>query len=408
MSITPETAVAETDFVLEPAQPLRKVSAAEAASTVRIDDQTAKQISTMVDTFVDSIVDLEARSPEFARKVRSISRMGNEEIRRAAGASSRFLDRPTETLREGPITQGSQVSASLLALRKQIEGLDPAQHLGRRRGLFNRIPFNNQVTEYFRKYQSAQANIEGIIEGLYKGQDELIRDNAAIEKENEHLWAMKGRLEQFVYMAGALDDAVTKKIADVEGQDPEKARALRDDALFYVRQKRQDLLTQLAVSVQGYIALDLIRKNNVELIKGVERATTTTVSALRTAVIAALALGNQRLVLNQITALNDTTGTIIESTAQMLRQQVGEIQTQAVSTTVSLEKLQSAFNNIYATIDLIDTFKLAALDSMRKTVDTLSTEVAKANVYMERARTADATQIGTENLSNELSLPSSK
>ena len=71
-----------------------------------------------------------------------------------------------------------------------------------------------------------------------------------------------------------------------------------------MRQKRQDLLTQLAVSVQGYLALDLIRRNNVELIKGVDRATTTTISALRTAVIVAQALSDQKLVLDQITALN--------------------------------------------------------------------------------------------------------
>src|SRR5204863_4974870 len=181
----------------------------------------------------------------------------------------------------------------------------------------------------------------------------LMRDNAALEKENEHLWMMKGRLEQYAYMASTLDETLTKKVADLERNDPEKARAIKEDALFYIRQKRQDLLTQLSVNVQGYLALDLIRRNNLELIKGVERATTTTVSALRTAVIAALALGNQKLVLDQITALNLTTGNLIESTAQMLRQQVGEIQNQAVGTTVSFEKLQAAFNNVNATIDTI-------------------------------------------------------
>src|SRR5882724_2008658 len=140
----------------------------------------------------------------------------------------------------------------------------------------------------------------------------------------------------------------------MQSSEPEKALALKEDALFYVRQKRQGLLTQLSVVVQGYLSLDLIRKNNLELIKGVERASTTTVAALRTAVIAALALGNQRLVLDQISALNTTTGNIIESTSQMLRQQTAEIQSQAAGATVSVEKLQAAFNNIYATIDTID------------------------------------------------------
>src|SRR5581483_7179581 len=242
------------------------------------------------------------------------------------------------------------------SLRRQIEDLDPSRQLRRRRGLLARSRFGRQVHDYFRRYESAQATIEGIIQGLYRGQDELLRDNAALQQEKPNLWSMKGRLEQYVYMADRLDESVTAKVGAIELSDPEKAKALKEDVLFYVRQKRQDLLTQLAVNVQAYLALDLIRKNNIELVKGVERATTTTVSALRTAVIAALALGNQRLVLDQINALNSTTGNLIESTSQMLRQQTEQIQNQAASATVSIEKLQAAFDNVYATMDSIDQF----------------------------------------------------
>jgi uncharacterized protein YaaN involved in tellurite resistance len=405
MTETPEKVAAEDELVLEPPKPVGALSPEKAAGTIRVDQATASRISKVVGSFVDSIIELEAQSPEFERKVQSISRMGGEEIRRSAEASSRFLDRPTAALQQGPLTQGSQVSGALLTLRKQIESLDPSRHLSRKRGLLDRLPMGNQLNEYFRKYQSAQANIEAIVTGLYRGQDELLRDNAAIEQEKVHLWAMKGRLEQYAYMAGALDDSLTKKATELTSRDPEKARALQD-VLFYVRQKRQDLLTQLSVSVQGYLALDLIRKNNLELIKGVERATTTTVSALRTAVIVALALGNQRLVLDQITALNQTTGNIIESTSQLLRQQTGEIQNQAASATVSVEKLQAAFNNVYATIETIDTFKLAALDSMRKTIEGLSAEVAKADKYLERARSVELAQAKADRLTNELALPS--
>src|SRR5262249_47417545 len=144
--------------------------------------------------------------------------------------------------------------------------------------------------------------------------------------------------------------------------------------------------TQLAVSVQGYLALDLIRRNNVELIKGVDRATTTTVSALRTAIIVAQALSDQKLVLDQITVLNTTTGHLIESTAEMLRQQSATINEQAASSTIELSKLQAAFNNIYATMDEVDTFKVRALDNMSKTIDALSTEITKSQAYLDRAR----------------------
>jgi uncharacterized protein YaaN involved in tellurite resistance len=409
MTVATDADPTADELVLEPPSPVPNVTQAQAAATIKVDDATAARINAAVTAYIESLTNLQAQSPEFERKVASISRMGRDEIRRSAEASSRFLDRPTAALKQGPMTEGSQVSNALVALRQQVEDLDPSRHLHQRRGLikFKRMPFGSQVNDYFRRYQSSQQHIEAIVSSLYRGQDELMRDNAALDQERVHLWAIKTRLEQYAHMAAALDEALTHRIAAYEAPDPEKARALKEDALFYVRQKRQDLLTQLSVVVQGYLALDLIRKNNVELVKGVERATTTTVSALRTAVIAALALGNQKLVLDQVTALNTTTGNIIESTSQMLRQQTLEIAGQAANTTISIEKLQAAFNNIYATIDTIDSFKLAALENMRKTIDSLSSEVARAQQYVERSRSAELAQARANGLVSELTLPAS-
>ena len=64
----------------------------------------------------------------------------------------------------------------------------------------------------------------------------------------------------------------------------------------------------------------------------------------------------------------------------MLHQQSGAINEQAASATVDLAKLQAAFDNIYATMDEIDTFKVAALDTMQKTVTALTTEIDQVAV----------------------------
>ena len=195
------------------------------------------------------------------------------------------------------------------------------------------LPFGDKVTDYFRKYQSAQSQLNGILHSLRNGQDELTKDNVALNLEKTNLWASMGRLNQYVYVAERLDAKLSAKIAELELTDPEAAKALSQDVLFYVRQKHQDLLTQLAVSIQSYLAIDIIIKNNIELIKGVDRASTTTISALRTAVIVAQALGNQKLVLDQITALNTTTSGMIQRTSEMLKDNSAAIQEQAASST---------------------------------------------------------------------------
>ena len=159
----------------------------------------------------------------------------------------------------------------------------------------------------------------------------------------------------------------------------------------------------MAVTVQGYLALDLVKKNNVELVKGVDRASTTTVSALRTAVTVASALTNQRLVLEQITALNTTTANVIESTGSMLKSQSGEIHKQAASATIPLETLQRAFQNIYDTMDMIDTFKLEALGNMKQTVNVLTSEVEKSRGYIARAEGVEQNRLGGGDRSSPLS-----
>jgi uncharacterized protein YaaN involved in tellurite resistance len=227
------------------------------------------------------------------------------------------------------------------------------------------------------------------VAGLERGQGELVKDNTDLEQEKQNLWQTMERLRQYIYLAQKLDNSLTERIAKVESKDPERAKILREDMQFYVRQKVQDLTAQLAVSVQGYLSIDVIRRNNLELVRGVDRATTTTVSALRTAVIVAQALGDQKLVLDQITALNNTTSNLIESTSVMLREQSTAINEQAATSAVDLEKLQAAFDNIYATMDEIDAFKLKALDTMSKTVEALTTQVNKAQSHLDRAKSAD-------------------
>jgi len=404
----PDDATASSNagsLVLEPPAPVAPVQTAQAAGAVPIAPEDEAKLDAMVSSYLDVVSNLDPHSPAFGDKVRDISKLGDDDIRAAASVSNRLLDKPMAAMQNGGLTEASTVSRSLISLRRQVEDLDPSHQgdLFSPRKLLGVLPFGtgDRLRGYFEKYRSSQHELDSIINALYGGQDELRRDNASIEQEKANLWAVMGRLRQYAYLAQHLDDALVGRIATIEATDPDRAKVLKEDLLFPLRQKHQDLLTQLAVSVQGYLALDVIRRNNHELIKGVDRATTTTISALRTAVIVAQALADQKLVLDQITALNSTTSNLIESTSQMLHQQSTAIAQQASSSTVEIDKLQKAFDNIYATMDEIDTFKIAALDSMQKTVSALSTEITKSQAYLDRARENESRQPGLDALGSE-------
>jgi len=382
----PEPVATLTLSAPAPTQPVAVTAAPSLAPAV--DPATLPGLDSKVDGFLASLMSSEPRSPEFAAKATDVRSMGDVDIRQAAESSNRLLASPVKALQSGGLSEGSTVGQTLLDLRRTVEDLDPKEATGAKK-LFGMIPFGDKIEDYFRKYQSAQSHLNGILHALRDGQDELGKDNAALNLEKQQLWDAMGRLNQYVYVAERLDAKLSANISQLEATDPERARSLRDDVLFYVRQKHQDLLTQLAVSIQNYLAIDIVIKNNIELIKGVDRASTTTVSALRTAVIVAQALGNQKLVLDQITALNTTTSGMIERTSQMLRDNSVAIQQQAASATIGLPQLQAAFQNIYATMDAIDTFKVEALDSMAATIGTLESEVTKSRSYLDRVAQQD-------------------
>ncbi|HEY1144100.1 MAG TPA: toxic anion resistance protein [Sphingomicrobium sp.] len=375
---TTETQTA-TKLKLDPPEALNPIAPAEAAGLVPLKTDETTELDKRVSQFVDELVALDSNSPEFGKKVDQLTAMGRKEIAEAAGASNRFLDRPVKA-----IDKDTGIGADLTELRRTVEALDPKEATKTKK-LLGIIPFGNKVDRYFDKYRSSQTHISKILGSLANGKDELLMDNAAIDTERSNLWKTMHKLEQMVHISRSLDQKLEDKANELDATDPAKAKAIRESALFYTRQRTTDLLTQMAVTVQGYLALDLVKKNNVELVKGVDRASTTTVSALRTAVTVAQAMTNQKLVLQQINALNTTTAGMIDSTGEMLRTQTGAIHEQAASSTIPLETLQRAFQNIYETMDQIDRFKLQALDSMKQTVNTLSSEVEKSKGYIARA-----------------------
>jgi uncharacterized protein YaaN involved in tellurite resistance len=410
--VTPPAAAggsSTTTLVLTPPDPVTAVSADQVKTVVPLDQATQDKLNAMAQEYVSGLITLDDHAPEFSQKVSAVETMGSKEIQDSAQMSNRMLDRPVRAMNDGVFDSKSTVSKSLVDLRETVTKLDPGKHdlLGAHK-LLGVIPFGNKLREYFDSYRSAQSHINGIVQALYDGKDELAKDDADIDVEKQNLWATMQRLQQYAFMAGQIDAQLEARIAEIQPTDPGKAKVLQEDVLFYVRQKHQDLLTQLAVAAQGYMALDIIKKNNIELIKGVDRATTTTVAALRTAVMVAQALANEKLVLDQITAVNTTTGNLIQSTSELLHKQTDAVHAEAASSTINIDQLKAAFDNIYATIDSIDTYKVQALTTMKTTVDALQTEVNRAQTYLERSKTDHSSDIAAAaeaQTSSELTIP---
>ncbi|GAA2254178.1 toxic anion resistance protein [Streptomyces atrovirens] len=383
------------DFVLTPPEAVTPVPRERAGGLVPVDDGVRADMAAKAAAYVEGLAALDARSPEFAGKVGEITALGAGEMRTATAQSNRMLERTVRSLPDKGGDAQSKVAGSLVELRRVVEDLDPRDlPANKGRKFLSRLPGGNRLRDHVAKYASAQNTLNGIVGALRGGQDELRRDNAALQTERVRLWETMGKLQEYVVLTEALDAAVERHIAGVETTDPVQADSLRADVLFPVRQKHQDLLTQLAVCAQGYLAMDVVRRNNDELIKGVDRAATTTVSALRISVMLASALDHQKKVVEQVDALRGTTEELIRGNAEMLATQSGEIQRIAADPAVGAETLRTAFQQIYRTLDAIDTYKVRATEAMAATVENLTSELQHASTYLERSRSQGALEGG--------------
>jgi len=167
-------------------------------------------------------------------------------------------------------------------------------------------------------------------------------------------------------------------------EDPEKVKFVTEEVLFPLRQRFMDMQQMIVVNQQGVMATEIVIRNNKELMRGVERARNVTINALRTSVMVAGALYNQKIVLKKIQMLNEITNNFIRSNAQMLKGQGAEIQKQSMEANISVETLKTAFADVMEALDSISTYKQEALPKMRDTINQFKELAAKSEEQIQQ------------------------
>jgi len=265
-----------------------------------------------------------------------------------------------------------EVAKGLEDLTIKMKDLDPSAIDFVKQGAIGKI--FNPVRRYFEKFKTADAEIATIVESLEKGKKTLTADNVTLEIEQSDMREMTKKMQKNIELGLKLDDYLTNAIekAKLEGEDQEKIDFIENEILFPLRQRIEDFQQIQLVDQQGIIAMELIRRNNKELIRSVDRAQNVTVTALRTAVTVAGALYNQKIVLEKVNMLNATTNQMIESTSKMLHKQGVEVQKQATEASISPETLKTAFDETLQALDDINAYKKEALPRMKETINTFN------------------------------------
>lgn len=303
--------------------------------------------------------------------VAAIEQFGMETLERSESKNAILQKRMYQFTKAGG--ESGEVSKGLTDLTIRMRDLDPSKVDFLKTGKLGKI--FNPARRYFERYRTADAEIAEIITSLDRGKKTLENDNTTLELEQLSMRQMTKQLAQNLEIGEQMDAALEQAISQMtaEDADAEKVRFLQEEVLYPLRQRVQDFQQLLVVDQQGIIAMEIIRRNNRELIRSVERAKLVTVQALRTAVTVAGALYDQKIVLEKVQALNAETERMIAATGTLLREQGAAVQKQASEASISAETLQQAFRDALQALDDISAYRQEALPRIKASVDTFKT-----------------------------------
>ena len=374
-------------FVLEPPEVITPVPVETAREAVPLKPELQKQVDDQVLRFIDSLASEDVHSDAFKSRLDSAFRLGKEEIETASSLmQSRFMQRNFVGIEDSPAYK------AIADIRGQLDELNPGKDgdLLEPRKLLGLIPFGNKLEAYFRKYQSAADQLKTSMGQLYAARDDMQKDVVDIEATRGKLWDAMTKLAAASRFATQLDQRLEERVKSLEASDPQKAQALRQEVLFYARQNLTDIQTQQAVCINGYLALDVLKKTGREMINGCTRVATTGMSALAVAQTVARATGNQIRVMEMLQGVNATIGDLISQTGRALNQHVDATTQFASNPMLGIEKIKEMFDQTFQAMDAMDNFRAKAIDVIGPNNTIIREQLARADSYVDRTRQQQA------------------
>ena len=346
-------------------------------------EETKEQITSLVEKNANTFLDVDLDSLDSRREcVQAVESFGLDAVKKSESKNAILQKRMYQFTEAGG--ESGEVSKGLADLTLKMKDLDPSKADFLKTGKIGKL--FNPVRRYFERYKTADQEISAIIKTLDNGKKTLANDNTTLELEQGGMRALTKDLDQNIEIGMQMDAYLENGIQNMihAGEDPEKIKFLQEEVLYPLRQRVQDFQQLLVVDQQGIIAMEIIRRNNKELIRSVDRAKLVTVTALRTAVTVAGALYDQKIVLEKVNALNAETNRMIEATGRMLREQGTEIHMQAEESGVSVESLTNAFNDALQALEDISTYKQQALPRMKDSIEQFRSLAAEGESRIKR------------------------
>jgi len=384
-------------LILTPPEVITPIAPNQSMEAVPLKPEVKAAVAAQVDRFIDALVTEDIHSDAFKAKLDSAFRLGKEEASIASNLmTGRFMERNFVGV------ESSAAFKAIGELRGHLDELNPGKEgdLFSKQKILGIIPFGNKLQAYFRKYESAASQLNKSMEQIYAARDDMQKDEVEIESLRSKLWEAMQNLKAAIEFSQQLDSKIADKVVSLKVSQPERAKAMEQEVLFYARQNLSDMLTQQAVCVNGYLALDVLKRTAREMQNGCTRVATTGMSALAVAQTVARATGNQIQVMDMLKGVSGTIENLIAESGKALNTHVERTAEFSSNPLLGIEKVKDMFDQTFRAMDAMDNFRSKAIETMGKNNQLMTEQVARAKTYMDKERQ----EVSREALSADLQI----
>lgn len=338
-------------------------------------------------------VDLAAVSPEDAKKYAELSKDlkpgdVNAVLNYGTDVQNTMERYSNDFLQSVRVSNAGEVGGLINELLAELNYIDVDElEQGTMQRFLSKLPFLKKLVfdakKLFQKYDTIVGNIDKITNKIKAGRLNSIKDNSALQTMFDNNVTFIKQMEELIISGTLRHKELTEQLAQMEAN----AAAYNDyeiadlrDFISRLDKRLADMKVVRFIMLQSLAQIRVVQNNNTSLAEKAQSIISTTIPVWKNQLTIAVALQRQKANVEMQKKISDTTNTILQKNAEMLKQNSIDVARENEKTVVSLDTLRTTTRSLIETLNEVKKIHEQGAES-RKVLGTelqnLETELKK-------------------------------
>lgn len=239
------------------------------------------------------------------------------------------------------------------------------------------------VKKIFQKYDKVIVNVDRISNKIKAGRINSLKDNTALQTMFDNNVEYIKQMEELIVAGQYKFEELKQQLAEMEA-NPQNYRDYEiADMREYVHRldkRLADMKIIRYVMMQSLAQIRVVQNNNTAIADKAQSIISTTIPVWKNQLTIAVALYRQKANVEMQRQVSETTNTILEKNAELLRQNSINVASESEKTVISLDTLKKTTQSLISTLDEVKRIHEEGMrnrEVLDKELQTLETELRK-------------------------------